>query len=91
MKHEFDVSTAEGQTRLMRESVGHPTEPLKSKIKSSFKSGQILEFKDINLRHVSNRVWFIRDVKPEYNLPVIEVLHRSGVKGQWLARDFKEV
>lgn len=86
-----DYSTAEGQKRLMRESIGQPTEfGTKNKIPvSGFTPGQQLEHTDFNLRHHLTDVTYLRDEVPEFGLPVILVKHRSGVSGAWLARDFR--
>lgn len=83
-------STAEGQKRLMRESVGQPAHFERSQ-SSGFKVGQTLDYRDLNLRHPSNRVQYLRDSKPEGGHAVIVVKHRSGVSGEWLARDFQAV
>ena len=79
-----DYSTGDGQIQLMRESVGQPTEFPKKKASSGFKVGDILDWKNINMR---DTLEYLRDGEPECGLPVVIVKFSSGVTGGILARD----
>lgn len=82
-----DYSTAEGQKRLMRESVGHPADLPSRVARSGLAPGQSLDWKELNLRHPSDRMEYLRDGEPDYGQPVVIVKFRSGVTGGLLARD----